>query len=410
MSTPETVINHTQLANGLVVVSEHISTARSVYFSFYVKAGSRNESEDINGAAHFLEHMFFKGTASRSAYEIAGALEDLGGSLNAYTGKELTVFYANVLSEHIPMAVDIISDMLCNSLFDEDDIEHEKQVVLEEINAVKDSPEEYIFDLFQEQMFPGQSLGRPILGSEKTITRFDRQTITAFKNRYYVSNKLVISAAGNLNHNDLVKMVEDKFCFAQSSLYEKETAPMAFKKKRVNYNQAANQIHICAGVETVSYQSEKKYDLIALNTYLGGGMSSRLFQKIREEYGYAYTVYSSTDFYRDTGIISFYLGTNRKYRQKALDILKEEVGRVSKKKLSDDTAAKIKMQMKGGFLLGLEDNYNRMSRLAKNEIYHGRQQDVGVVLDAIDNISADSMLNTAAEILSIDEFNIIQIS
>ena len=410
MSTLKTVINRTKLDNGLAVVSEHISTARSVYFSVYVKAGSRSETTADNGVAHFLEHMFFKGTGRRSAYEIAGALEDLGGNLNAYTGKEVTVFYANVLSEHLPQAIDVISDMLCNSLFKEEDIEHEKQVVLEEINAIKDSPEEYIFDLFQEQMFPDQPLGLPILGSDKSITRFDKQKIAEFRDKHYLSNNIVVSAAGNLNHQDFVKMVEDKYCFAKKSLDNEEMQPVAFRKKKRTYHQSANQTHICAGIETVSYKSEKKYDLIALNTYLGGGMSSRLFQKIREEYGYAYTVYSSTDYYKDTGIISFYLGTNKKYRQKALHILKEEIKRVSQDRLPADIVAKIKTQMKGSFLLGLEDPYNRMSRLAKNEIYYGSQLTVETVLDSIESISADSILKTAEAILNIDEFNIIQIS
>ncbi len=410
MSTPKTVINRTKLSSGLAVVSEHIPTARSVYFSVYIKAGSRNEAKTDNGIAHFLEHMFFKGTSNRNAYEIAGALEDLGGNLNAYTGKEITAFYANILSEHLPRAIDVISDMLCNSLFEENDIEHEKQVVLEEINAVKDSPEEYIFDLFQEQMFPEQPLGRPILGGEKTLAGFNREKITHFRDRFYLSNNIVISAAGNLDHRELVTLVEDKFCFAQNAWEIENGTPVAFKKRRRVYNQASHQTHICAGVEAVSYKSEKKYDLIALNTYLGGGMSSRLFQKIREEYGYAYTVYSSVDYYSDTGVISFYLGTNKKYRQKALDILTDEIRRVSQVKLSDEIVNKIKTQMKGSFLLGLEGPYNRMSRLAKNEIYFGKQRPVQLALDSIESVTPDTILATAKAILNIDEFNIIQIS
>jgi predicted Zn-dependent peptidase len=410
MSNPHTVINRTILNNGLAVVSEHIPTARSVYFSVYIKSGSANEQAVDNGIAHFLEHMVFKGTHKRNAYEIASTLEDLGGNLNAYTGREVTAFYANVLSENLPQAIDVIADMLCNSLFTESDIEHEKLVVLEEINSIKDSPEEYIFDLFQEQLYPDQPLGRPILGYEETITNFKRSQIFDFKDNHYLSNNIVISAAGNLNHSDFVKMIEDKFCFEQKIVERAAIDPLAHKSKKYNFNRAANQVHICVGAETVSYNSEKKYDLIAINTYLGGGMSSRLFQKIREESGYAYTVYSSLDYYKETGVITFYLGTNKKNHLKALDILYKEIDTIRRKQLLPDVVDKIKRQMKGSYLLGLDDIYNRMSRLAKNEIYFERQQDVAMVLRGIDEITSDSIIETAEQFLNIDEFNLIQIS
>jgi len=410
MSTQNTAINRTILNNGLVVVSEHIPTARSVYFSVWIKAGSRDESPANNGIAHFLEHMFFKGTKDRTAYEIASVLEDLGGNLNAYTGKESTVFYANTLSEDLTKTVDVISDMLCNSLFSENDIQHEQQVVLEEINSIKDAPEEYIFDLFQEELFLNQSLGLPILGTSKTVTQLNNSKLVDFYKSHYLSNNIVISAAGNLNHNDLVKMAEDKFCFIKREINDNSDCPVAPKRIKKKYSLSANQTHICAGLETVSYTSKKKYDLIAINTYLGGGMSSRLFQTIREKYGYAYTVYSSIDYYKDTGAITFYLGTNKKNKEKSFEILKEEISKMSQKELSPDIMSKIKMQMKGSFLLGQEDYYNRMSRLAKNEVYFGKQVNIENILKAIDLITPETIQNTAIKYLNVDEFNIIQIS
>ena len=410
MSYQNTVINRTILNNGLVVVSEHIPTARSVYFSVWIKTGSRDESPANNGIAHFLEHMFFKGTQNRSAYEIASYLEDLGGSLNAYTAREATVFYANTLSEHLEQSVEVISDMLCNSLFRENDIKHEQQVVLEEINSIKDTPEEYIFDLFQEQLFPNQSLGLPILGTNKTVTEFNKSKLIDFRNKYYLSNNIVISAAGNLNHIDLVKMVEDKFSFEKKVIKNEKTHPLATKNVQLNFNRATNQTHICAGVETLSYISKKKYDLIALNTCLGGGMSSRLFQVIREEYGYAYTVYSFIDYYKDTGAINFYMGTNKKNKIKAIELLKTEITKMSQGKLSADIVSKIKKQMKGSFLLGQEDQYNRMSRLAKNEVYFEKQMNIDSILKAIDLITPETIQNTANKLLNVDKFNIIQMS
>ncbi|MEJ2056201.1 MAG: pitrilysin family protein, partial [Calditrichaceae bacterium] len=260
-----------------------------------------------NGIAHFLEHMVFKGTKTRSALKIAQSLEEVGGSLNAYTSKELTVYYAHALDSQLNICMNVLSDMLCNSLFRDADIEKEKMVVLEEISAVRDTPDEYIFDLFQENLFPDQPIGYPILGTEDTIQSFTRDSLIEFWKQNYCPNNIVITAAGNLKHDKLVNLAKKNFQFDSNAEVVTFEPPESAKKINLEFMEPVNQSHICAGLEALSYLAEERYNLIAINAFLGGGMSSKLFHVIREKHGLAYSVYSFVDFYRDTGMLSFYL-------------------------------------------------------------------------------------------------------
>ena len=405
-----TEIQKTVLDNGLTVISETIPSVRSVSIGVWVKTGTRYEDKLNNGIAHFLEHMVFKGTKKRSAFKIAQSLEEVGGSLNAYTSKELTAYYAHALDSQLNNCVTVLSDMLCNSLFRDSDIEKEKLVVLEEISAVRDTPDEYIFDLFQENLFPDQPIGYPILGTQETVQKINRNTLTEFWSQYYCSDNIVIAAAGNLRHDKLVKLTQKNFQFSSRANSISFILPESAKKISLEINEPVNQSHICAGLEALSYLAEDRYNLIAVNAFLGGGMSSKLFQVIREKHGLAYSVYSFVDFYRDTGMMSVYLGTDKKNQNKALKILFKEIEKLTKKEINQSTVKKLKEQLKGNFLLGLESSNRRMTRLAKNEIYYGRQIGLDELVSKIDAIYPSTLFNISRKLFALDNFNIIKLS
>ncbi len=291
----KTEYNKTVLSNGLTVISEKIESVRSVSVGVWIKTGSRYEEMQNNGIAHFLEHMVFKGTKKRSALKIAQSLESLGGSLNAFTGKEVTCYYAQSLDNHLKQAIDVLSDMLCNSLFQPKEIEKEKMVVIEEIKSVKDTPEDYIFDLFQEKLFPNCPLGSPILGTEVTVSGFNKDMLTSYLNKFYSTKNIIISAAGNVEHDKLVKLVEQYFTLPQTENNLSTAKVNNAAMDSFEIHQQINQAHLCMGNAGISFTSKMRYPLLILNTYLGGGMSSRLFQNLREKNGLAYSVYSFID-------------------------------------------------------------------------------------------------------------------
>ncbi len=403
-------IKRTVLDNGLTVISESIPSVRSLSIGVWLKTGSRSEDIANNGIAHFIEHMVFKGTKKRSALKIAQSLEDLGGSLNAYTSKEITCFFTHTLDTQLSISINVLSDMVCNSLFREKDIEKERMVVLEEISSVKDTPEEYIFDLFQEKLYPGQSIGYPILGTPETVSKFDRSAIEKFWSENYQPENIIISAAGNVNHDKLIKQVEQNFHFNENTGRTGFHQPEAVTGFNIDVPESFNQSHICIGLEGMSYHAKNRFELIALNTYLGGGMSSRLFQVVREKNALAYSVYSMLDFYSDTGVMSIYLGTDKRHQERAIDMLYKEIDRVNNKPLSGNMVHKLKEQLKGSYVLSLESISRRMSRLAKNEISYRRQIPLDEVLSSIDRINPESMIEVARKIFVTDNFNILKLS
>jgi predicted Zn-dependent peptidase len=404
------VIERTILDNGLTVISEFVPAVRSVSLGVWIKAGSRFETADNNGIAHFLEHMLFKGTKKRTAFKIAQSLEELGGHLNAYTSKEVTCYFSHTLDSHLSISVNVLSDLINNPLFKEKDIEKERLVIQEEINAVMDTPEEYIFDIFQEHLFPNQSIGNPILGTPKTIADIDRDKIIEFWNGYYQPKNIIISAAGNIDHKRLIRLIERNFHFEGNAQLSKWITPKKARQFDLKIEQPLNQTHICMGLEGVSYHSKDRFDLIALNTYLGGGMSARLFQVIRERFGLAYSVYSNVDFYKDTGVINFYMGTDQKNQNKAITMLLKEIRNLNQNGLNSSIVRKLKEQLKGNLILGLESTSRRMTRLAKNEIYYGGQVSVDEMIASIEKISTNSLQKVANKLLNPDNFNIIKLS
>jgi len=404
VSSDQSFYERTVLDNGITIISEYIDSVRSVSIGIWIKAGSRTEKSSENGIAHFLEHMVFKGTKKRSPLKIAQSMESLGGSLNAFTGKEVTCFFANSLDIHLKNAVEILADMVCNSTFPEKEISREKKVVIEEIKSIKDTPEEYVFDVFHEKLFPDSSLGRPILGSEDIIGQIDRSQVLSFWSDNYFGQNIVISAAGNLEHSKLVKLVEKFFSFENRSHSTTVESVKNASAQSYYLSQPISQAHLCTGGIGISYKSEERFPLMILNTYLGGGMSSRLFQQVREKRGLAYSVYSFLDFYSDVGLFGIYAGTDHQKLDLIQDLLKEELRRVTIEPLKANTLSKLKNQLKGNLVLALESSSRRMSRLAKNEIYFGEYVSLDKLIAGIDQVNQDDIIAIAKQIFRPDEF------
>ncbi|NOY77570.1 MAG: insulinase family protein [Calditrichaeota bacterium] len=385
----------TVLPNGLRVISEKIPYVRSVSIGLWIEAGTRDEPAQKNGIAHFLEHMVFKGTKTRSAFKLADTLEALGGALNAFTGKELTSFYAHVLDEHLEVAVDILADLLENPLLDPQDIEKEKNVVIEEIRDLEDAPDDLIFDYFFQDIFSNHPLSFPILGQEKIVREFERRDLIEFKENNYTSNRIIIAAAGNIDHQQLVDLAGKYFSGIKTTSQRELLALPEERPERHIRTYRAQQAHVCMGCRTVPYSAPEKYPLLLVNTILGAGMSSRLFQTLREKYGLVYSVFSFTDFFMDTGVFGIYFGTDKGNIDQAIELTANEFNRLLNKELQEDELAKRQSQLKGNLLLGLESTSNRMERLAKMEIYFQGFQTLDDVIQSINEVTLEDIFDVA---------------
>jgi predicted Zn-dependent peptidase len=390
----------TKLPNGLTILTEKIPYIRSVSIGVWIKSGSRDESKEANGMAHFLEHMLFKGTKRRSAREIARSLESVGGYLNAFTSKEQTCFYADILDTQISKAVDVLSDMICHSVFAPKELEKERQVILDEIDSVEDTPDDLVQDIFVEKLYPDHSLGLPILGSRNSVKNLSREMLIEFYLKNYTAENILIAAAGNIDHDKLVDLCEIKFQLAPNSNISTSNSSPQIGQGAYLLNRHINQAHICLGTSALPYNHHLKYELLLLNTVLGVGMGSRLFQNIRELHGVAYSVYSFVDFFKDNGLLAIYLGTERSKKDKAISLIEKEIKKLRSKPLSRSELQRIKAQLKGNLILGLENTARRMGRLAKMEIYLQKFQDVDQIIHDIDNVSSDGISTLVHKIFS----------
>ncbi|RMD87229.1 MAG: insulinase family protein, partial [Calditrichaeota bacterium] len=336
MDKNKTQYKKTRLDNGIRVISEKIPYVRSISIGAWLTVGSRDENASNNGISHYIEHMMFKGTKNRKAYEIAESLESVGGQINAFTSKELTCYYAHILDEHLEIAVDVISDILINSVFDEQEMEKEKQVIVEEINNMEDTPEEMIHELFIKDLFPDHPLGFSTLGTRENVWGFTRQDIYDYLSRNYAKNRLVIAAAGNVDHDKLVELVETKFVEFHNSVDRVLYPPNGPRQGENIIKNGGIQAHICLGTLAYSYRDPKKFPLLILNTLLGAGMSSRLFQNIREKHGLAYSVYSFIDFLFDTGLFGVYIGTDKNKIGASIELINKELEDLKKNPVSKE--------------------------------------------------------------------------
>ena len=356
------------LDNGLRIVSESIPYMSSVSLGIFVGTGSRSELPPEQGVSHFIEHLMFKGTQKRSARDIAEMVDDVGGQLNAATDRENTCYYIKVLPEHLGLGMDILSDMLLHSKFAESDVEKERQVVLEEISLYEDSPDELIHDLHMNSLWPGHALGRNILGTRETIGDMSRQTIVDYTMRHYVPDNVVIAAAGNLTHEQLVEQVRLYWDDVKGAYPRLTDSAPVFATGRLLQEKDIEQIHICLGTPGVAHDSPEFYSSHVLNTILGGGVSSRLFQSIREEKGLAYSVCSYPSSFRDAGLLTIYTGVSPDNSLEVMEIIYSIIGDIQANGVRADEMQRAKEQLKAGLMFSLESSSSRMSRLGRAEI------------------------------------------
>ncbi len=392
------MITKTTLKNGIQVITEEIPNVHSVSLGIWVEAGSRDEARNENGISHFIEHMLFKGTKRRTARQIAKEIDSVGGVLNAFTSKEFSSFYAKVLSEHLPVALDLLFDLYLNSTFSAEEMEKERQVIAQEINMVEDTPDEYIHDLFSESFWPRHPLGLPILGRLETIGRMNRTRLREFFVQNYLGVQPVLVAAGRLKHEDFLRPVEEMLGKVRLRPKERQSHPPRSHPRIFVKKKTLEQVHLVLGTQGFSATHPKRYVFSILNTIFGGGMSSRLFQEIREDRGLAYSVYSFLSSFKDSGMLGVYVGTGDNTLSAVLRIILREMKKMAGDSLKPKELRSAKEQLKGNLLLSMESTDSRMGRLAKSEIYFNRFISTEEIIEGIERVSADEVADLARQL------------
>lgn len=380
------------LKNNLTIVYEKLPYVRSVSFGLWVGTGSRYETPELNGISHFIEHMLFKGTETKTAKDIAMAIDNVGGQINAFTGKECTCFYTKTLDEDLETAIEVISDMLFNSRFDPAHIETEKKVIAEEIGMYEDYPEEMVHDMLTEEIWSGNSLGYPILGSYQSVAAIRREDIIDYMKTFYVPENSVISVAGNFDEYRLIEMVEKYFGNWQTHNYCRMHAYKPWFNRSIKIKRKeTEQVHMCIGFRGVKHGEESLYSLLTMNNILGGGMSSRLFQKVREELGLAYSIYSYPTSYRDVGMFTIYAASSPQQYEEVIRLIRDEIESLVLKSITEADVEKAKNQLKGSFIIGLDSTSGRMNSMGKSQLMMGRIRTPDEILESIDRVSMASI-------------------
>ncbi|NOU93380.1 insulinase family protein [Paenibacillus sp. LMG 31456] len=392
-------MNKYTLNNGLRVIVEPIPTCRSVSFGIWVKTGSRNESREINGISHFIEHMLFKGTDKYSAKDIAELFDGIGGNVNAFTSKEYTCYYAKVLDEHLPIAVEALADMFFRSTFDPTELEKEKNVIFEEISMYEDTPDDMVHDLIAKAAFENHSLGYTIIGTEQNLTAMDSNTLRNYMKEKYSIENTVIAIAGNVD-DSILALMEQHFGSFQNNGTEQTFTPPSFFSNLEYHEKKTEQNHICLSLPGLSAKDDRLYAMVLLNNAIGGGMSSRLFQEIREKRGMAYSVYSYHTSYQDGGMFTIYTGTAPKQTADVLKVTMELLSELKNQGLTASELKKGKEQMKGSLILSLESTSSRMNRLGKNELMLGRHYSMDEIIERIESVELDHIQELTQEMLA----------
>ena len=400
----------TTLPNGVRVITEHIPSVRSISVGAWIGAGSRDESDGESGMCHFIEHMVFKGTVKRRMHHIAQRMENVGGYLNAFTSKEYTCFYARCLDEHLSRALDTVIDLIHAPTFPEKEIEKEKDVIVEEMKMYEDTPDDRVFDHLDQALYTGSPMGRPVIGTEETVRSFTRDGLYSFLNRHYVESNTIIAIAGNVDHAVAVRLVEKYFSTAKSvedagkRIGLKGYEPTVFSEKR-----PVQQAHLIVGTRAYDVHNPKRVALSVLNTILGGGMSSRLNQNIRERYGYCYNIYSFNNLHSDVGDFGVYMGTDAKKVDHSVKLIYREFDKILKKSVTKMELDRAKSQAKGSIMLGLESMGSRMMRIGRQELYYERYYSLDTILNMIESISMDHIIEVSEEILNPERYSLIKI-
>jgi predicted Zn-dependent peptidase len=396
-------LRRTVLPNGLIVLTERMDHMRSVAMGAWIKSGSRCETAESCGISHFVEHMLFKGTRSRSAQLIAREMDSIGGNLDAFTGKETICFNVKSLADHVPIALDVLTDLVLNPVFAQPEIERERGVILEEIKIDVDDPDVLVHELFTQSFWKDHPLGKPILGTSATVKRLDRQLLFDYHGDRFHGGNMVFSAAGNLDHDRFTEAVAGKFsALADGATLHELPAPEPSARIVLRHKKALEQVQICLGVPAPPVTDESRYATLILNTVLGGGMSSRLFQTIREERGMAYSIYSDLSPYRDTGTLCVYAGTSVGKALEVVDLILAEFRNLKQAALPEEELTRAKDQLKGNILLGLESSNARMANLARQEMYFRNFFTVDEIIARIDAVEAGQVQAMAQRLFDPD--------
>lgn len=387
----------TTLSNGLRIITQERPQLETVSLGIWVKTGSAYENKQNNGISHFLEHMSFKGTATRTSLQISEEIENVGGHSNAYTSREFTAYYAKMMKEDAELAIDVLTDSIKNSIFPEEELVKERDVVIQEIKQTIDTPDDIVFDYFQETAFPNQALGRSILGPQEIVKSFDRESLQSYISSNYAAENMVICAVGNLNHEKIVDMVKARmsdfraktnFCVEEQKYvggFFKETRPI-------------EQSHVVLGFGSYPHKSKEYYDIAILSTILGGGMSSRLFQEIREKRGLVYSVYSYTSAHSQTGLFGIYAGTEAKELPILMPVLVDEIKKISNDLVTDKEFERAKVQLKASIKMGLESSSSTAEVLARQNLIYGKTLSIKEIIEKIDAATKESIRDVAAKI------------
>jgi len=401
-------IRRTTLPNGMLVLTERMPHVRSVSLGVWIGTGSRDEQAEENGLSHFVEHMVFKGTTTRSARDIARETDAIGGNLDAFTGKETVCFNIKVLDTNVPTAMNILADLVLNPTFNPDDIAREQSVVLEEIKMDEDNPDYLIHEIHTANFWKNDPLARSILGTAKTVSSFDEVAVRRFHSERFVPSNMIFSAAGHLEHEEMIAEVTRYFGALAATFATRERFPEPAPTPHITLRnkKSLEQVQICLGVPAPRVDHPDRYALYLLSSILGGGMSSRLFQSVREEAGLAYSIYSELSPFRDTGALSIYAGTSIGKTQEMLHLILEEFRRIKAEPVSEDELERAKNQSKGNIVLGLESSSSRMSNLARQQMYYGRFNTVDDIIADVDRVTAADVQRLAVELLQPEKISL----
>jgi len=393
------------LINGLPVVMEPIRNMRSVVIGIWVKVGSRHETPEKNGISHFLEHMFFKGTKKRSAKDIAFEIDSLGGELNAFTSRENTTFYIKVLDEFLEKGLELLSDIFLNSTFPEEDIGKEKKIIKEEIKMIEDIPDDYIHDLSNQTIWGNSGLGQPVLGRRDTIKLFMKDDLISHIRKYYGTKDIVVSCAGNFETEHLLSLLNKNLGHLRRGSEPWRGVAPDFANKVEVFSKELSEAHICLGIKGIPQASDDRYSLFTINTILGAGVSSRLFQEIREKRGLAYSIYSFIASYIDTGVWGIYAGVSRKKVREVIELILAEIYNL-KDTVNETELQRAKNQLKGNIILGLESTSSRMNNIARQEIYYGKYYSPREIMNEIDSITVKQIKELTEQLVQKESFSL----
>jgi predicted Zn-dependent peptidase len=400
------MINLYTLENGLRIVMEPIPFVRSISFGIWVRNGSRNEAPEVNGISHFIEHMFFKGTERRTAADIANEMDAVGGQLNAYTSKEYTCYYTRTLDTHFDTALDVLTDMFFNSKFDENDINKERNVILEEISMYEDTPEDLAHDILQNHIWPGNPLGQTILGPPGNVKSFQREDFLAYMHDHYGPKETVLAVAGNIDEKIVLEKLTEIFGRFERRKNDSGLPATVYAPAFATKEKDIEQTHLCVGFPGIPSGADETYTMAAVNTILGGGMSSRLFQKIREEHGLVYSVYSFHSGFADTGLFTIYAALNPAQTDDVFQLIVSEVKRLFSEKITVEQLAKTKEQLKSSFLLSLESSSNRMNSIGRTMLMLNKTVTTEELIEKVDKVNLEKFYTLCEQVFQLDRLSV----